>query len=53
LFSDPSDHHKLFDAVIVGTGLTGGWAAKELTEAGLEVLLLDAGPLLLPPLSPT
>ena len=48
LFSDPSDHHKLFDAVIVGTGLTGGWAAKELTEAGLEVLLLDAGPLLPP-----
>jgi len=48
LFSDPHDHHKLFDAVIVGTGLTGGWAAKELTEAGLEVLLLDAGPLLPP-----
>ena len=33
-----------FDAVIVGSGATGGWAAKELTEAGLSVALLEAGP---------
>ena len=32
-----------FDAIVVGSGATGGWAAKELTEAGLRVLLLDAG----------
>jgi choline dehydrogenase-like flavoprotein len=32
------------DAVVIGSGATGGWAAKELTEAGLEVTLLDAGP---------
>jgi choline dehydrogenase-like flavoprotein len=37
-----------YDAVIVGSGVTGGWAAKELTEAGLSVLLLDAGPALAP-----
>lgn len=33
-----------FDAVVVGSGATGGWAAKELTEAGLTVALLEAGP---------
>ena len=31
------------DVVIVGAGATGGWAAKRLTEAGLRVVLLDAG----------
>jgi choline dehydrogenase-like flavoprotein len=33
-----------YDAVIIGSGLTGGWAAKELSEAGLQVLVLEAGP---------
>lgn len=32
-----------FDAIVVGSGITGGWAAKELTEAGLRVLLLERG----------
>jgi choline dehydrogenase-like flavoprotein len=32
-----------FEAIIVGAGAAGSWAAKELTEAGLRVLLLDAG----------
>src|SRR5579863_46524 len=32
-----------FDAVIVGSGATGGWAAKKLTEAGMRVALLEAG----------
>ena len=32
-----------FDAIVVGSGITGGWAAKELTEAGLKVLLLERG----------
>lgn len=33
-----------FDAIVVGSGCTGGWVAKELTEAGLRTLVLDAGP---------
>ena len=32
-----------FDAVVVGSGVSGGWAAKELTERGLKVLLLERG----------
>ena len=37
-----------YDAVIVGSGITGGWAAKELTEKGLSVLVLEAGRTILP-----
>lgn len=33
-----------FDAIVVGAGAAGMWAAKELTERGLTVALLDAGP---------
>ncbi|HEX4971712.1 MAG TPA: GMC family oxidoreductase [Steroidobacteraceae bacterium] len=33
----------VFDAIVVGTGITGGWAAKELTEKGLKTLVLDRG----------
>ena len=36
---------KLYDAIIVGTGASGGWAAKDLTAQGMEVLVLDAGPM--------
>lgn len=32
-----------YDVIIVGSGATGGWAAKVLTELGLEVLLCEAG----------
>ncbi len=32
-----------YDAIIVGSGITGGWAAKELCEKGLKVLLLERG----------
>lgn len=35
-----------YDAIVVGSGATGGIAAKELTEKGLCVLLLEAGPAL-------
>ena len=32
-----------FDAIVVGSGATGGWAAKGLTEVGLRVALVEAG----------
>ncbi len=32
-----------FDAIVIGSGVSGGWAAKELTEKGLQVLMLDRG----------
>lgn len=32
-----------YDAIVVGTGISGGWAAKELTERGLKTLVLDRG----------
>jgi choline dehydrogenase-like flavoprotein len=37
-----------FDAIVVGSGISGGWAAKELTEKGLKTLLLEAGPPIVP-----
>ncbi len=39
---------ELFDAVVVGSGATGGWAAKQLTEAGMKVAVLEAGPKITP-----
>lgn len=35
-----------YDAIVVGSGISGGWAAKELAEKGLKVLLLERGRLL-------
>lgn len=35
---------KVYDAIVVGSGITGGWAAKELTERGLSVLMIERGP---------
>lgn len=32
-----------FDAIVVGSGISGGWAAKELTEKGLKTLVLERG----------
>jgi choline dehydrogenase-like flavoprotein len=32
-----------YDAIVIGSGMTGGWAAKELTEKGLRTLVLEAG----------
>lgn len=41
MFQDPLT--RTYDAIVVGSGATGGWAAKRLSEAGLEVALLEAG----------
>jgi choline dehydrogenase-like flavoprotein len=32
-----------YDAIVIGSGITGGWAAKELTEKGLKTIVLEAG----------
>ena len=41
MFQDPLI--RTYDAIVVGSGATGGWAAKRLSEAGLEVAVLEAG----------
>ncbi len=35
----------VYDAIVVGTGISGGWAAKELCENGLKTLVLERGPM--------
>src|SRR5215203_2137636 len=32
-----------FDAIVIGSGMTGGWAAKEFCEKGLKILVLERG----------
>jgi len=39
----PVKKPETYDAIIIGSGMTGGWAAKELTEKGLKVLVQEAG----------
>ena len=37
-----------FDAIVVGSGMSGGMSAKELCERGLKVLVLERGPEIVP-----
>jgi choline dehydrogenase-like flavoprotein len=37
------DNKHNFDAIVIGSGMSGGWAAKELCEKGLKTLLLERG----------
>ena len=39
------NQNTIYDAIVVGTGITGGWAAKELCENGLKTLVLERGPM--------
>ena len=32
-----------YDAIVIGSGISGGWAAKELCEKGLKTLVLERG----------
>ena len=38
-----SGSESTYDAIVVGSGASGSWAVKELTEGGLKVVLLEAG----------
>jgi choline dehydrogenase-like flavoprotein len=41
--NNKADIQNTYDAIVVGSGISGGWAAKELTEKGLKVLMLERG----------
>ena len=41
--SSASREARTFDAIVIGSGISGGWAAKELTEKGLKTLVLERG----------
>ena len=34
---------RTYDAIVIGSGMSGGWAAKEFTEKGLKTLVLERG----------
>ncbi|MBS1666952.1 MAG: GMC family oxidoreductase [Bacteroidetes bacterium] len=53
LLNNQAKKKNSYDAIIVGSGITGGWAAKELCEKGLKVLLLERGRNLVHPDYPT
>lgn len=38
-----TEYPTAYDAIVIGTGISGGWAAKELCESGLKTLVLDRG----------
>ncbi|MEB2780877.1 GMC family oxidoreductase [Algoriphagus sp. C2-6-M1] len=38
-----SKEKRTYDAIVIGSGASGGWAAKELTEKGLKTLVLERG----------
>jgi len=40
----PIPRKKVYDVLIIGSGASGGWVAKEVAERGLSVLMLEAGP---------
>jgi len=41
IYIDEKSHS--YDAIVIGSGITGGWAAKELCEKGLKTLMLERG----------
>lgn len=42
-FNSNENSDVTFDAIVIGSGISGGWAAKELTEKGLKTLVLERG----------
>ena len=43
LFNYKVNHNHTYDAIVIGSGISGGWAAKELCEGGLKTLVLERG----------
>ena len=43
LLNTKAQAQQTFDAIVIGSGISGGWAAKELTEKGLKVMMLERG----------
>jgi len=43
LINNKAEAKNTYDAIVIGSGISGGWAAKELTEKGLRVLMLERG----------
>src|SRR3954467_13044444 len=41
--TNDSVRNRTFDAIVIGSGISGGWAAKELCEKGLKTLVLERG----------
>ena len=41
--NNKSTAQNTYDAIVIGSGISGGWASKELTEKGLKVLMLERG----------
>lgn len=42
-FNNKGKEERTYDAIVVGSGMSGGWAAKELAESGLKTLILERG----------
>ena len=42
-FNINSNNANKYDAIVIGSGMTGGWSAKEFTEAGFKTLMLERG----------
>ena len=42
-FTGDATKEMMYDAIVIGSGISGGWAAKELTQHGLKTLVLERG----------
>ena len=42
-FNNQARQENVYDAIVVGSGISGGWAAKELCEKGLKTIVLERG----------